>query len=244
MFGYRDTRSGTRTVEVAFTDASLDLQGRAPGFPAALAALERATGVHFARLSQVHGREVVRVEHDPGPGPLPDVPAADALVTDRPGIGLMVRAADCVPVLLADVEAGVVGAAHAGRNGTALDVVGHTVTRLRELGAQQLTAWIGPHVCGRCYEVPEAMQAQVVAAVPAAYAVTRAGTPGLDLGAGVRSQLVAREVDVVEVGGCTLEDPTYWSYRRSGAAAGRAAGLVWIAPGPEPGRSWGSDEQG
>lgn len=228
MFGYRDTRSGAHTVEVAFTDTSLDLQGRAPGFPAALGTLERATGIHFARLSQVHGREVVRVEHDPGPGPLAEVPAADAMVTDRPGIGLMVRVADCVPVLLADLDQGVVGAAHAGRNGTALGVVRNTVQRMRELGAERMVAWIGPHVCGQCYEVPEAMRAEIAEAVPSAYAVTRAGTPGLDLGAGVRSQLGAEGVPVIEIGGCTLEDPTYWSYRRSGAAAGRAAGLVWI----------------
>ena len=68
----------------------------------------------LARASQVHGDEVVVVD---APVPLGQAPTADALVDRDPGLGLMVRVADCVPVVLADVEAGVVGAVHAGRPG-------------------------------------------------------------------------------------------------------------------------------
>jgi YfiH family protein len=141
----------------------------------------------------------------------------------------MIRVADCVPVLLADVQAGVVGAAHAGRQGVALDIVGRTVERMRALGADRITAWVGPHVCGRCYEVPEQMRDEVAALVPATRAQTTWGTPSLDLGAGVLAQLGAAGVEAVAVERCTLEDPALHSYRRDGAASGRIAGLVWLA---------------
>ena len=105
-------------------------------------------------------------------------------MTARPGVVLAVRAADCVPVLLADPDAGVIGAAHAGRPGLVAEVVPHTVAAMRALGAADITAWVGPHVCGACYEVPAEMQAEVVAVEPAAGATTSWGTPSLDLGAG------------------------------------------------------------
>lgn len=232
MFAFRDHLDldpGPTRVEVAFTDASVDLRGtdRNPGFADDLAAVVEATGVPFARLSQVHGCEVVEVHDDPPVGPSDDVPVADALVTGRSGTGLMVRVADCVPVLLACSATGVIGAAHAGRRGTADGVVPRTVARLRSLGATRLRAWVGPHVCGGCYEVPERMRDEVVARVPAAYATTRTGTPALDLGAGVRAQLEGDDVAVTVVEGCTLEDPRFHSHRRDGERSGRLAGLVW-----------------
>ena len=146
---------------------------------------------------QVHG-DVVHVVDSPPDGPTDEVPVADALVTTRRGVGLMVRVADCVPVLLADPVAGVVGAVHAGRLGVTLDVVSRAVERMRALGAEQVRAWIGPHVCGRCYEVPEAMRSEVAAVVPATMSETSWGTPALDLGAGVAAQLAAAGVPVDE----------------------------------------------
>lgn len=234
MFSYRDSchldpdAADAARVEVAFTDATTDLQGEKDGFADSLAAVVEATGVPFARLNQVHGADVVTVVDAPPVGPSDDVPAADALVTARPRTGLMVRVADCVPVVLADPGAGVIGAAHAGRLGMALDVVTRTVERMRELGANDLRAWIGPHVCGRCYEVPESMRREVAAVVPAARSQTSWGTPALDLGAGVASQLEAAGVAVVHVERCTLEDEQLHSFRRDGVLAGRLAGLVWI----------------
>ena len=102
---------------------------------------------------------------------------------------------------------------------------------MRDLGAGDLEAWVGPHVCGACYEVPEDMRAEVAALVPTTYAETRRGTPGLDLGAGVRAQLEAHGVTVHEVARCTLEEETLHSYRRDGDRAGRFAGLVWTSGG-------------
>ncbi|MEO5663359.1 MAG: polyphenol oxidase family protein [Nocardioides sp.] len=232
MFVFRDTLEATSTtsrVDVAFTDSTLDLQGDKPGFAAALAALEDEVGLTFARLSQFHGNDVVTVTSVPVPGPLDDVPHADAQVTSLRGVGLMVRVADCVPVVLADDAAGVIGVVHAGRLGTQLDIATATVEAMREIGASRITAWIGPHICGRCYEVPAAMQAEIAAAVPESRAETSWGTPALDLGAGVRAQLERAGVTVLEVGRCTREDPELHSHRRDGAAAGRFAGLVWLS---------------
>jgi len=239
MFAFRDTCDlgpGSSRVEVAFTDAALDLQwapDKADGFAAALADVESASGVTFARLHQVHGADVVRVDEPWPPGPRAAVPTADALVTDRPGIGLMIRVADCVPVILADPDAGVIGAAHAGRKGVELDIVTRTVERMRALGAatDAIRAWIGPHVCGRCYEVPEQLRAEFAAMVPAAPATTSWGTPSLDLAAGLRSQLDAAGVPadrIVSLDRCTLEDEALHSHRRDARASGRLAGLVWI----------------
>lgn len=226
MFWFRDTVEGDVRVDVAFTDSTLDLQGLRPRFEVELPRLEKACGVRFARLNQVHGDDVLVVDA-PGPGPLEDLPSGDALVTATRGVGLMVRAADCVPILLADTRAGVVGAIHSGREGTALNIAARTVARMRDLGADQVRAWVGPRVCGRCYEVPDQMRAEVAADVPATYAETAWGTPALDLGAGVVAQLAAAGAEVIDVGGCTREEPQLHSHRRDGSAAGRLAGVVW-----------------
>jgi YfiH family protein len=177
------------------------------------------------RMHQVHGTEVAIVRD-----PSDRSTRADALVTDVAGIVLCVRAADCVPVLLADGSAGVVGCAHAGRQGMAAGVVPATVTRMRALGATDITAWIGPHICGSCYEVPAALRAEIAAAVPESYGRTSWGTPSVDLGAGVRAQLASAGCAVVDGSRCTAESPDLYSHRRDGRRSGRLAGLVWIRP--------------
>ena len=183
-----------------------------------------AAGSALADLHQVHGAEVVDAD------PEAPRPQCDGVVTDRPGVVLMVRAADCVPVLLADADAAVVGAAHAGRRGLAAGIVPATVARMHERGAREITAWLGPHVCGRCYEVPASLRDDVGAGNPRAVATTSWGTPSLDLGAGVRAQLEADGVTVVDVARCTRESPDLYSFRRDGARAGRQAGLVTVQP--------------
>ena len=104
------------------------------------------------------------------------------------------------------------------------------VRRMREMGAIRITAWIGPHVCGRCYEVPEQMRDDVTAVVPAARATTSWGTPALDIGAGVRAQLEAEDCRVLDVSACTRETSALYSHRRDGAGAGRLAGLIRRRP--------------
>lgn len=178
----------------------------------------------LADMEQVHGARVVEVT-----GAADEArERCDALVTDRTDVVLMVRVADCVPVLLADPDRGVVGAAHAGRVGLVEGVVPACVRRMRELGAEQIRAVVGPHICGSCYEVPHRMQEEVGAAVPAARSTTSWGTPALDVGAGVRAQLEREGVEVREVPGCTRESASLYSHRRDGRGAGRTAGVIRI----------------
>ena len=233
MYSFRHTSDG---VDLAFTDRydgvsaapfdSLNLAIEGDDDESARAENLRivledfAPGAALADLHQVHGCDVVEA-----PGPV-ERARADALVTDRSDVVLLVRAADCVPVLLADPGAGVVAAAHCGRPGLAAGVVPATVARMRELGAREVTAWIGPHVCGACYEVPAAMREEVGSIEPASLATTSWGTPALDLGAGVRAQLERDGVTVVDAARCTRESPDLYSYRRDGAHAGRLGGLI------------------
>jgi purine-nucleoside/S-methyl-5'-thioadenosine phosphorylase / adenosine deaminase len=187
------------------------------------------------RMSQVHGNDVHLVEpSDDLSGP---VPTADALVTTRTDVALTARAADCVPVLLADPVAGVAAAVHSGRPGLFKGVVPATVETMRGLGATQVTAAIGPHVCGRCYEVPAALRDEVAERVPVAYAETSWGTPSLDIGAGVRWQLEQAGCTVVDATRCTIESDDLFSYRREGKASGRLAGIIRIIRQSRPGVS-------
>lgn len=170
----------------------------------------------------------------------PDVVAvADALVTGRADVALGVVVADCVPVLLADPVGRVVAVAHAGRRGLVEGVVTATVDAMRRRGATagHLRALVGPAACGRCYEVPAELRDEVAAVVPATSSTTSWGTPALDLPAGVAAQLEAAGVlDVAVHGGCTVEDPTWFSHRAAtggsrppGAPSrhvGRMAGVI------------------
>jgi polyphenol oxidase len=101
---------------------------------------------------------------------------------------------------------------------------------MRGLVAGPLTAWLGPHVCGRCYEVPASLQDEVTAAEPASRATTAWGTPAVDVGAGVRAQLGRDGVAVVDLSRCTRESSDLFSYRRDGPRSGRQAGIIRIAP--------------
>jgi YfiH family protein len=181
-----------------------------------------APDAELCDLVQVHGADVTVV----GPESPVARPEGDALVTREPDVVLMVRVADCVPLLLHAEEIGAVAAVHCGRPGLLAGVVPRTLERLSDWGASDVTAWIGPHVCGSCYEVPAAMQDEVAHAVPAARATTSWGTPSLDLGAGVRAQLEAGGVTVADVSRCTREAADLYSYRRDGVDAGRQAGLI------------------
>ncbi|MCZ9347525.1 polyphenol oxidase family protein, partial [Streptomyces sp. TRM76130] len=98
------------------------------------------------------------------------------------------------------------------------------------LGADpaRIVARTGPSVCGRCYEVPEEMRAEVAAAEPAAYAETSWGTPAVDVAAGVHAQLERLGVcDRAHAPVCTLESKDHFSYRRD-RTTGRLAGYVWL----------------
>jgi polyphenol oxidase len=206
--------------------------------PAAVTANRRlvaeACGLSSGRLSwmhQVHGPAVSYVAAM-RPDPSAPLPKVDAQFTDVPGLAMVVLVADCAPVLLADPQARIVGAAHAGREGMAAGVITELVSAMAGAGADpaRMTAAIGPHICGGCYEVPADMRARVAAQEPEAACVTRAGTPGIDVRAGVRAQLARAGVRHVSADPrCTAETPGLYSYRRDGRT-GRFAGLIWLAP--------------
>ena len=179
---------------------------------------------HLVFMGQVHGTTVVHVT-----GPRPDaVAGTDAMVTATPGLALAVLVADCVPLLLRDPRAGVIGVAHAGRRGAAAGIVPVVIDRMIGLGAGvvDLEVVLGPAICGRCYEVPEAMRDEVDAQLPGSACVTSDGTAGLDLRAGLIRQLRGLGVGSVVVDErCTREDPDLFSHRGS-APTGRFAGVI------------------
>lgn len=227
-------------VRVAFTDRSAGNLALHTGDDAGAvrgrrAALERAMGVpagSLVFLDQVHGTEVADADRPGHPG----VPTADAAVTAR-GTPLAVLVADCVPVVLVGdgPDGPVTGVAHAGRRGLLDGVLRGAVGQLRARGAGGLRAWLGPSICGDCYEVPAAMREESVRRVPAVAAETSWGTPALDLRAGARQLLGGLGVGIAEPAAdgpsCTLENGRLSSHRRD-PRSGRIAGLVWCAEGP------------
>ncbi|MFC8739378.1 peptidoglycan editing factor PgeF [Streptomyces sp. NA03103] len=241
MIGQRDTVNG---AHFGFTDRwggvsavpyeELNLGGAVGDDPAAVTAnrelAAKALGADPARvvwMNQVHGADVAVVDAPWGDRPVPRV---DAVVTAERGLALAVLTADCVPVLLADPVTGIAAAAHAGRPGLVAGVVPAAVRAMTELGADpaRIVARTGPAVCGRCYEVPEEMRAEVAAAEPAAYADTSWGTPAVDVSAGVHAQLERLGVrDRAQSPVCTRESKDHFSYRRD-RTTGRLAGYVWL----------------
>ncbi|MFC8679631.1 peptidoglycan editing factor PgeF [Streptomyces griseorubiginosus] len=178
-------------------------------------------------MNQVHGADVEVVSGPWGERPVPEV---DAIVTAERGLALAVLTADCTPVLLADPVAGIVAAAHAGRPGMVAGVVPAALRAMTGLGADpaRIVARTGPAVCGKCYEVPEEMRADVAAVEPAAHAETSWGTPAVDVTAGVHAQLDRLGVrDRQQSPVCTIESGDHFSYRRE-RATGRLAGYVWL----------------
>jgi polyphenol oxidase len=181
-------------------------------------------------LKQVHGPAVVRADDVGVP------PEADAAVTVTPGVVAAVMVADCMPVLLADVEGRCVGVAHAGWRGVASGVIQATVRAMRAaLGEREaeLVAYLGPAIGPAHFEVgPEVLEAMAVTLPQAAEAFQPRGDRHLaDLFALGRQAL--SEVGVKRVHGgtdCTYSNAErFYSYRRD-RVTGRHAALVWIDP--------------
>lgn len=181
--------------------------------------------LHF--LDQVHSA-VVHEMVEPS-AEAPTAPVGDAWVSSDGSHPLAIMVADCLPVLLVGSRAdgGVVtGAAHAGRPGLLAGVLERTVEAMRGHGAADLRAWIGPGACGGCYEVPEAMHAELTAERPALASRTRWGTPALDLRAEAARILIEHGAAVADLAGCTIEDEALFSHRRD-PGRGRFVGVVW-----------------
>lgn len=183
-------------------------------------AMAELTGAELLTCYQVHSPDVVVVE---GPWRDEDRPRADAMVTRRSGVALGVLSADCVPVLFADPEAGVIGAAHAGWRGAVTGVLQATLQAMCGLGARtaHIRAAIGPCIGGASYEVGPEFPAPFLAQDPAHAAFfrksPRAGHFMFDIARYVEAQLKTLHLAEIEVAhrDTCAEAETFFSYRRS-----------------------------
>jgi hypothetical protein len=173
----------------------------------------------LATVHQIHSAEVVVADQ---PWPQGERPRADAMVTDTPNLLLGILTADCAPVLFADHEAVVVGAAHAGWRGALAGVTDATIEAMEMLGARRehIHAAVGPCIGQPSYEVDEAFRARFTHADPdnaRFFAVTDGGKPHFDLEAYVVHRLIAAGIDEIEALNLdTYADPDrFFSYRRS-----------------------------
>ncbi|WP_144638878.1 peptidoglycan editing factor PgeF [Bordetella genomosp. 13] len=183
-------------------------------------------------LRQVHSADVIDADGD-----VADDTPGDASVTTRPGRVLAVMAADCLPVILADDQGTVLGAAHAGWRGLAGGVLENTLAAMRAKAPQASgwRAWIGPGIGPSHFEVGhDVLQAFADGdAEAAAFFLPRPGIADkwlADLPGLARLKLQRAGVAEPDVSGlCTVSDPRFFSYRRD-KETGRMAALAWLAP--------------
>lgn len=193
-------------------------------------------GARLVTVHQVHSQTV----HVAGDWSEDDRPQGDALVTDRPGLLLGILTADCAPVLLADRDAGVVGAAHAGWKGALLGVCEATVAAMERLGArrERMAAAVGPCIAAASYEVGRDLLEMLTGYVPdnrRFFTDGRDGKLQFDLEGYVAMRLTAAGVRTIEpLGLDTYADPErFYSYRRAThcgePAYGRQISLIGLA---------------
>ena len=176
-------------------------------------------GAELATVHQIHSARVVVAEH---PWPIDARPHADAMVANRPGLLLGILTADCAPVLFADAEAGVIGAAHAGWRGALAGVNEATVAAMEQLGArrERIAAVIGPAIGAPNYEVDREFRDLIVGYVPdnaRFFSDGPAGKPHFDLEAYVVHRLESAGIGRVEAFHLdTYAEPErFYSYRRA-----------------------------
>jgi len=176
-------------------------------------------GAELATVHQVHSAEAIYVER---PWPRGERPRVDAMVTDRPNLLLGILTADCAPVLFADSEAGVIGAAHAGWRGALAGVADATIAAMEELGARRVRihAAVGPCVGQASYEVDEGFRIRFLEADPAYHRFFTpgpAGKPHFDLPRYLAARLEAANIGRFDVLGLdTYGDPDrFYSHRRA-----------------------------
>jgi YfiH family protein len=176
-------------------------------------------GAALSRVYQIHSPDVVTVT---GLIDQDNPPKADALVTNQPGFLLAVQTADCVPVLFADLKAGVVGAAHSGWKGSITGVTDNTIRAMEALGANRsdIVCAIGPCIAQKSYEVDDGFFDRFAAADAENERFFASGKPGhwqFDIEGYVAARLAASGVKRVEcLGQDTYSQPDrFFSYRRS-----------------------------
>ena len=174
----------------------------------------------FLTCYQIHSPQVVVAET---PWPASERPRADAIVTRTPNLAIGVSTADCGPVLFADAEVRVIGAAHAGWRGALTGVIESTVAAMEKFGAKRarIVAAAGPMIRQPNYEVGQdlldrfvAMEANTVRFFKTA---KRPGHFMFDLGGYIGSRLRRAGIaEIEDLGHCTYADPAqFYSYRRA-----------------------------
>lgn len=169
-------------------------------------------------LRQVHSSDVVHVAQDDDLARISQM-QADGLVTSRGDIALAVLTADCQPILLADPSAGVIGACHAGWRGALGGVIDATVEVMRQAGAAEIKAVIGPTISQSNYEVSEEFMSEFLVEQPdnsRFFCTGPNGRPMFDLPGFGLMRLRSLGVDAVWIGQCTYADPVrFYSFRRA-----------------------------
>ena len=180
------------------------------------ATLERQIEMPIVFMNQIHGDTVVLVEDSNAK------PTCDALITTNHRLAIAVMVADCIPLLLKSDVA--VAAVHVGRKGLINKVARKTIDAMRDLGAEVIYSYIGPSICGNCYEVSEEIFKEVTATYPSTDSSSRTGKFTLDLTSGLKSDL--KDTVLLDLSSCVFEDKNTFSYRRDGIT-GRQAGVIW-----------------
>ncbi len=190
-------------------------------------------GAQLITVHQVHSADVIEA----GDWPDEDRPRADALVTDRPGILLGILTADCAPILLADREAGVIGAVHAGWRGAVAGVAASTIAAMERLGARRnrIAASVGPCIARANYEVDHDFAERLGDANQHFFTDGPAGKPHFDLESFVVASLAAAGITRIEaLGQDTYAQPErFFSFRRATHRAepdyGRQLSLIGLS---------------
>jgi len=173
---------------------------------------------NLATVKQVHGADVVTLGQDDDIAQVRDV-QADALVTARRDVAVAVLTADCQPILLADRQAGVIGACHAGWRGALGGVIEATVAAMRALGADSIRGVIGPTISQRNYEVSDEFMDEFLAEdsdFDRFFSGGPNGRPMFDLPGFGLKRLRAAGIEAEWSGHCTYADPNrFFSFRRA-----------------------------
>jgi YfiH family protein len=173
-------------------------------------------GMPIVFMDQFHSDKIVRVDSNEV------THKCDSIITTEAKLALAVLVADCIPLLLKSDVA--IAAVHVGRAGLMNEIALKTIAEMENLGAERISGYIGPSICGDCYEVSQEIHNEVVIKYPNSDTYQKTGKYTLDLVAGLKSQL--RNVLIHDHGSCVLEDSNFYSYRRSGTT-GRQAGVIW-----------------
>ena len=238
--GFLGRRGGVSTGELAGLNIGL---GSRDGREAIAENRKRAVtavlpGAELATVHQVHSANVVYVER---PWPRDERPHADGMVTNRANVLLGILTADCAPVLFADAEAGVIGAAHAGWRGALAGVTDATILAMEKIGARRdrIAAVVGPCIAQQSYEVDHAFRDRFLeqdGGNAQFFTEAEGGKPHFDLAGYVAHRLRCAAIGGLDVTGLdTYADPDrFYSFRRAThrgeADYGRQVSLIGIAP--------------